>query len=700
MAAKVESPNEISLGGVYYPLTRPVQSVLTSIYPSKVVIGDTTKDSQARTSVIAWSDWRGGIGIDRMESGGDVNRAWWSDCQLRYKNHLVLGNLANKTDTIDHGLDKSGAGTGIAAINEFDDKIYAVWNDSAGNNSKIYVYNHNGVGSDGVVGYWSDGRSEDAVIGSHASDTGLEGIEIQVTDSLTYTDNSNVTWLILAHYDSTGSTWSFARYPSYDGTNNAAWDKPDSAKATKYLASWDNRLWGISNEGQLWYALTISDDDGTAVNDAVLPLPAGYCTGMFVARDAAGEPVIYVSTKKGLWAHDAANERFVKTEVEFPFHPHAGKGADRWRDSIYFPSGLGLYRYINGANAAVLTVVGPDRDDGLPESNRGTIMLTEGTHNELLVGVDATTAPTITSSDSIPYQWNVTQRTGSPVIDAGTGSSSILGYNELGWETKWVADTEGRRIDAMHVSNAYSDVNENYRLWFGFNDYVYYMKLPVDIINPSRVSEFEYESSGTHETPWFNAGQSEVDKLALKLKIEVQDVSATETVRVQYATDYNEDSYNSFTDSDGDDISTINSAALGGDTAGIRTFAFGSSAGTSFRAIKFKLALARTTDADTNNYKKKTPDVVSMTLEWRKKLEAKWGHQVDVDLSKEYKSRSPKDLRAALLSAIESATLNEFTFRDDSGGTRNYYVDVVSATGMEFTGYDERGTTTINMVEP
>ena len=137
MPARVESPNEISLNGVYYPLMRPVQSVLASLYPSKVVIGDTSKDSQLRSSVIAWSDWRGGIGIDRMESGGDVNRAWWSDCQLRYKNHLVLGNLANQTDTIGHGLAKSGGGTGIAVINEFKDKIYAVWNDSSGNNSKL-----------------------------------------------------------------------------------------------------------------------------------------------------------------------------------------------------------------------------------------------------------------------------------------------------------------------------------------------------------------------------------------------------------------------------------------------------------------------------------------------------------------------------------------------------------------------------------
>ena len=76
------------------------------------------------------------------------------------------------------------------------------------------------------------------------------------------------------------------------------------------------------------------------------------------------------------------------------------------------------------------------------------------------------------------------------------------------------------------------------------------------------------------------------------------------------------------------------------------------------------------------------------------------GHQARINLNKAYKGKSPKDLRAALVSATESATLVEFTFRDDSGGTRNYYVDVVSASGIEGSGYDERGVSAINLVEP
>ena len=640
MAAKVESPNEISLNGVYYPIARPVQSVLSSIYPAKVVIGDTTKDSQARTSVIAWSDWRGGIGVNRMETGGDVNRAWWSTCQLRYKNHLILPGLdndakANKTST-------SLTDPSIGAIGELASEIYVAWNGSTSEDAKIYKYNN-------ASDVWG---------------SALATPSDQVTDTVTWRTLAGETFLIFAHYDSSGSG-----YTRFDGTTWTE-DTTDS----QYVAAWDDRLWGISYTGQLWYSIVA----GTEVNDAKLPLPAGSVTGLFVARDAGGEPILYASTKKGLFAHDSANSKFIQTELTIPNHPHAGKGTIRWRDSIYMPAGLGVYKYINQAGGAVLAVTGPDRDDGVPTNQRGTIKFMTGSHNELFAGLDASTAPNITSGDSIPYQWQ--SHHGSMVIDDDTGYSTILGYDDMGWETKWTASSAGRSLQALTVSDAYDE----YRMWWGFNGEIKFMKIPSDIINPSFVSDFEFAASGTHETPWFNAGQAEVDKLALKLRVEVQDASSTETVAVEYATDYAE-SYTS--------LGTITSD-------GITSYTFGSSAGTAFRAIKFKLSLARTTNTGTVNYTKLTPDVVSTTLEWRKKLPSKWGHQVQVDINKEYKGKSPKDLRAALLSAIESTTLVEFTFRDDSGGTRNYYVDVASATGMEYTGTDERGISTINLVEP
>ena len=649
MPASVIETNEIYLNDTYFPTTKPVRSVLASLYPAKVVIGDTSKDDQLRSSIVAWSDWRGGSGINRMEGAGEVSRAWYSTAQLRYKNHLVLPGLATESTAPSHGLTDAT----IGAINTYGAEAYAAWNGSNSENAKIFKYNNTGDS-------WG---------------SALDETEDQVTDSVVFTDASGNSHLVFAHYDANGSG-----YTHYDGSS---WTSND-AKDTQFLTVWDDRLWGISYTGQLWYATTI----GTEVNDAVLPLPDGSVTAMFVARNAAGIPNIYVATKEGLFMHNADNARFEETQMEFPIHSENGKGTTRWRDSVYIPSGLGLYKYINGSNSAVITVVGPDRDDGMPFDKRGAIRMMEGSHNELLAGIDARFSPLSIASTSIPYQQGTTQTGHSPVIESDAGYSSIVGYNEMGWETKWLSGNLGKGLDSMHVSSSY---DEEYRVWWGHNNSVWFMNLPPAIINPSEMAEFEYAEECIHETPWFNAGQSEVDKLALKLRIEAQDLTSTEKVKVEYATDYAE----SYTTA----VGTLDASTMGA-ASGTYVYTFGSSLGTEFRAIKFKLTLNRSDATTTGLEKFESPDVVSLTLEWRKKMPAKWGHQVDVDLTHDYKGNTPQDLREKLVSAIEETTLVEFTFRDDGGGTRNYYVDVTSATGLEFTGHDERGSTTITVAEP
>ena len=641
MVAKVVDTNEISLNGVYYPITKPVQSMLASIYPGKVVIGDTTKDSQVRTSIIAWSDWRGGIGINRMEGAGEVNRAWFSTAQLRYKNHLVLPGLATETTTPSHGL----ANSYIGAINELNDEVYAFWNGSVSESPKLFKYNNTNDS-------WGSALTQSATD--------------RVTDSVVFTNAAGTSYLVFAHHDTNGSGYTY----SSDGSS---WTT--DAQDTEFLTVWDERLWGISNAGQLWHASVV----GTEVLDAMLPLPDGHVTALFVARNAAGIPIIYAATKVGLFAHDADNAMWVETQMDFPRHPENGKGTTRWRDSVYIPSGMGIYKYINGGNSAVVSVVGPDRDDGLPQDKRGAIRTMSGSHNELLIGIDATAAPSAIASTSIPYQWQSHQ--GSMVIAADTGYSAILGYNELGWEAKWLSANAGKGINSLFVSSAY----DKYRVYWGHGEDVYFMSLPSDIINPSEIGDFDYALTATHETPWFNAAQSEVDKLALKIKTEVQGASNSETVKVEYATDYAE---------------TYTTAVASITSNGINTYTFNSGAGTAFRSIKFKLTLSRSSATTTGLEKRNTPDVVSFTLEYRKKLPAKWGHSIQVDLNNDYKGKNPKDLRTALIAAIENTELVEFTYRDDSGGARNYYVDVVSATGVEFTGLDERGFSTISVMEP
>jgi hypothetical protein len=173
----------------------------------------------------------------------------------------------------------------------------------------------------------------------------------------------------------------------------------------------------------------------------------------------------------------------------------------------------------------------------------------------------------------------------------------------------------------------------------------------------------------------------EVEKLITELRVECADMSSTETATISYGLNYST-SYTS--------LGTIN-------TNGITTYKFPNSTvptGTVFRSIRFKVSLARGSTTTVS------PDVLSMTVTFRKKLEAKYGHTVEVDLTRpDYGGRSPAELRAALISAVESSDLVSFTFRDDSGLDRNYYVDVVQASGLEETGHDERGSSTVVCVE-
>ena len=623
MANKVIKKNEVYLNGNYYPITRPVQQVLASIYPAKVTIGDTTRDSQARTSVISWSDFRGGIGVERMEGATDVDRSWFSTCSLRYKRHLVL---PAKTTSVSN----SGAtGESLDILQEFNGALYGIWSDK-----KVYKYES---GSD------SFGSALDTL-----PDVATDALEVRMGGTL---------YLVIAH---TGG---------YTYTSDAS-SFTDDTTDTKFLAYWNDKLWGIANTGQLWYASSI----GTEVNDAKLPLPDGHVTDLFVARNASGNPILYAMTKEGLYAHDSTNALWVETQLALPFHNENGKGTIRWRDSVYIPAGLSIYKYINGTNSAVVSVIGPDKDHGLPSDYRGSISKLIGTHNDLIALIDGTLTPSVVDMFATGE---------SAVVDDTTGFSTVLGYNEMGWEVKWASSgtDQGKKITAGFVSDVGGTLTATnpYRLYWGFDGALYYQQLQSDIINPTQVVNYNYEDStdGIHYTPWFSADQVEVDKLALKLKVETADCNANQTVKVEYGTDYTE-TYTA--------MGTITSN-------GITTYTFGSSAGTTFRSIQFKITLA-------TNTKIVSPDMISLTLEYRKKLNTKFGWSVNIDINKAYKGSSSKAMRSNILSAIQSNTLLEFTYRDDSSTNRNYYVDITNAQGLEETAYDERGTTQLLLTEP
>ena len=90
--------------------------------------------------------------------------------------------------------------------------------------------------------------------------------------------------------------------------------------------------------------------------------------------------------------------------------------------------------------------------------------------------------------------------------------------------------------------------------------------------------------------------------------------------------------------------------------------------------------------------------MIKIILIYRKKLRPRWMHTFEIDLANEV-SGTPLEQRAALVTAMETETFVEVTVRNDTGNTRNIYVDLIAPRGEEKTGTDETGKFSITALE-
>ena len=71
MVQRVEGPNEISINAIRYRLAGPVRRFLASQPTPRMVIGEASPRGSQSRSAVAWTDWRGGIGVQRMDPARD-----------------------------------------------------------------------------------------------------------------------------------------------------------------------------------------------------------------------------------------------------------------------------------------------------------------------------------------------------------------------------------------------------------------------------------------------------------------------------------------------------------------------------------------------------------------------------------------------------------------------------------------------------
>ena len=588
---QVFNEDEVSINGVRFRLyggSRPpiVQEFQAGVQPGKVAFGDFNLETHPLVSTwLAVNDQRGGVGIDRMDVSKDLDRCWISDCNLRHKGHLILPPLVTE-----HSSEPSITRfAGRAHFADLSSLLYGAFG---------------GPSETQTVNLLSTTTWGSALVTFNTSSSGI-------TDIQTGSINGTVTMVAC---NGTETRWT---------TDGSSWSGPDTTDIS-FVAFMNNLLWGVSSTGQLYSTLALASSWTT---EGKLPIPSGYVKGLIVGKDADGEDVLYAATQIGLYVYDQANARWLKTALEVPFHPSAGRGCTWWRGAMYFSSGLAVYKFTPGTPATI-TVMGLDRDDGVDATYNGEICGLAGSHNELL----ATTA--------------------FDPASASTAYTSLWGWDERGWQKK-KSNSDALVTYSEATAPFVSYAASAYRVYWGYAvtgtpnfKGTQHMPLEVGIVNPTQVTASTYAAGvHYHETPWFDAGGSHLNKTALRAHLDSTHPTSSETVSLEYATDWVE-SYTTM----------VNPKTATGDSH----YSFGSGAGVEFRSIKFRVGLERGSTS-TN-----TPDVTTVALEYVKTLEDLRGFTLQLDLRDQTGARPSQALVSAFNTIVNTRTLIDFGYRNET----------------------------------
>ena len=615
----------ISIDGELYQTLGPAQQFLASRQPGKVTFGDYTEASNPFASEFSLGDFRDGIGVNRGSLPDDAKRVWFATTQLRYADSTILPRKAIQT--------AAGPAADAQTLTIFKNEVYGTYL------TAVHVYSNS---SD----TWGSSLRTLADTATDAK-VGLLG----TTETLVIANGTDV------DYATSSSVWA-----------------ENTGQAIKYIVFWSDLLWGITNAGQMYF----TNDLATAWSaDAQLPLPSGAIKGLIVARGPDREQHIYAVTNQGLFVHDAPNARFLPTDLQLPEHPDGGKGHEVWRGKLFTSAGNAIYGFQAGSDQTLVQVVGPDLDDGLPYNRRGVVNILLKSHNDLLAMLDASTFSGVSAlktrvSRGVRFHHGVT-------FPVSSGFSAILGWNERGWEVKWTSGNNARGVTAGEVGVAYSQ----YRLWWAVNQRVYWMSIPLDVTNPLQVPATTYESTGTLETPWFDMGIRNQHKLAISVIVDSIHPTATETILIEYATNY---------------VETYTTLATKDSTGEVKyRLPNGvNKEGVPFRAWKYRVTLSRgsTTTA--------TPQLIRLTLAWRPRIKVLWAIRATIDLKHEDGHAGVMNVAKLeqLKKSTQAGVLIPVSYKAGNDSTLTYMMDALDLQINDEPGTDTYGTVNVVFAEP
>jgi hypothetical protein len=303
-------------------------------------------------------------------------------------------------------------------------------------------------------------------------------------------------------------------FQSYNGSSIAAQNTTVKAICFEF---WDDKLYALTSDKKLYVCL-----DGVnwsleySLQSSIVPRK------LKLYMDNSGEPSLYMSSNRGLYAWDDLSKKFVPTRIgpTIPPHPDNGLAMAHWRpgEDLFYSAGMDLYRFTGNA---IAPNSGLSQRYGLPPVYRGKIV-------DLCEGMNSMYALTMGVQESSPYVSAVESDPGmvsEPEFEASlTDAKNVLmQYNGYGWhpaDTPTASGTPGWIV----VSGAAGE----HRVWWSAGGSAYTQRLSrtnLNLLQRAEVLEGEYQTAGVMEFGRFDAGMVMFDKVLshIETRLEVFD---------------------------------------------------------------------------------------------------------------------------------------------------------------------------------
>ena len=470
-------------------------------------------------------------------------------------------------------------------------------------------------------------------------------------------------------------------------TAGGSWSRITTSVDAHWGVSYNAFLWTASKTGTFRRAPIGTEAIASWTARQSVPVGDGEVLGLFMYREPVGDPAIYAKTSEGLLTYNDTNDKWYPTELTYPRTTAATTAVDVWRGiqsgdgemaGAHVPVGMGVYGYVaRTGSPALVTALGLDLNDGVPSGYSGKIRSLVPSHNFNIALVDATTS----SFDDAEDGYAEPPLGGPDVIPSYTGRTWVARYSGLGWFKTWqsaATDSVGR---TALVSQAYGV----YRAYWDANNTLYWMDLDTNVLNPREVTTTPRAAAGDTIWSWdLGSAEGQQDTL-IEAITRVRSATATETITINYGTDFADSTW------------TAPNNITGGFQSGIITgngrqvWTFGTSdRGVLFDALRWRAQYARGTTTTSR------PILEYLEFSFLPGIPPVLSWEATLDLRRMYAQRSQQGMLTELLALAPAQILFEVQWRGD---TRLHQCKLVQIEGAAPAQPQEQGVYKVVLLE-